>query len=311
MNPFGLSTPQSTNPSQQPTDTPDQARALSTPIRYCSLTLAHLPSHYLLPFTTLVETPPAGAGADASTLKVRLAPGRRSDYPSRQTLPQTSYIINRQDAIRHLSRKRHWTFLVLERQRAKVASLARRSAASQKLVQDLWSWGEGQVEGMGGWLERGVGVEVRRAVDSLRMGMMGVQDDDVSSPDEERVIGLKFFAAAVGSSEDVATNTPEEDNITTTYDLTTLLSPEALDSIKSYAAAQDVTADRVWRLKGPHALHIRLAIERLKSYKESNDIHKALPTVQNPVGSREARLQRLAERGARSCSEEEVEGKES
>lgn len=202
---------------------------------------------------------------------------------------------------------------MLERQRAKVASLARRSAGSQKLVQDLWVW-EGQVDGVGAYLEGRVGVEVRRAVDSSRMGMMRVEDDDASSPEEERVIGLKFSAAAaVGSSEDVtATNTPEETNNTTTYDLTTLLSPSTLDSIKSHAAAQGVTTEGVWKFKGPqHALPIRLTIEKLKSYKESNDIHKALPMVQNPVGSREARLQRLAERGARSWSEEEVEGKES
>jgi hypothetical protein len=142
-------------------------------------------------------------------------------------------------------------------------------------------------------------VEVRRAFERMGMGV----EDDASPEEQERVIGLKF-SAAVGS-EDVATNTPEEDN-TTTYDLTTLLSPSTLDSIKSHAAAQGV-AEGVWKFKGPHALPIRLAIEKLKSYKESNDIHKALPMVQNPVGSREARLQRLAERGARSWSEEERE----
>jgi hypothetical protein len=184
--------------------------------------------------------------------------------------------------------------------------LARRSAGSQKLVQDLWSWGEGQVEGMGGWLERGVGVAVRRAVDSSGIAA-GVERDAAASPEEqERVIGLKFSAAAVGSEEeDVATNTPEDNN-TTTYDLTTLLSPEALDSIKSHAAAQGVTTEGVWKFKGPqHAVPIRLAIERLKSYKESNDIHKALPTVQNPVGSREARLQRLAERSSEQEEQDE------
>lgn len=200
---------------------------------------------------------------------------------------------------------------MLERQRAKVASLARRSAGSQKLVQDLWSWGEGQVEGMGGWLERGVGVEVRRAFDSSRIAK-GVEHD-ASSPEEERVIELKFSAAVDSSEEDVATNTPEEDNnTTTTYDLTDLLSPSTLDIIKSHAAAQGVTIEGVRKFKGPqHALPIRLAIERLKSYKESNDIQKALPMVQNPVGTREARLERLAGRGARSWSEKDGEKEDS
>jgi hypothetical protein len=181
--------------------------------------------------------------------------------------------------VRHLSRKRHWTTLVLERQRNKVASLARRSFGSQKLVQDLWVW-ENQVDVMGALLERKVVAEAMRA-----LGKATSAERDAAP--EEQVPGLKFIAV---DSKDVATSSPGEAS-TTVYDLTTLLSPEALDNIAKHAA-QDVT-EGVWKLQGSRALQIRLAIERLKRYKETNEIQKALPMVQNPAGSREARLSKL------------------
>jgi hypothetical protein len=167
----------------------------------------------------------------------------------------------------------------LERQRNKVASLARRSFGSQKLVQDLWVW-ENQVDAMGGFLERKVVAEAMRA-----LGKATSAERDAAS--EEQAPGLKFIAV---DSEDVATSSPGE----TMYDLTTLLSSEALDNITKHAA-QDVT-EGVWRVQGSRALRIRLAIERLKRYKETNEIQKALPMVQNPAGSREARLSKLGSR---------------
>jgi hypothetical protein len=152
----------------------------------------------------------------------------------------------------------------------------------QKLVQDLWVW-ENQVDAMGAYLERKVVAEAMRALRTAK----GVERDAAS---EEQVPGLKFIAVG---SEGVATSSPGEAN-TTMYDLATLLSSEALDHIAKHAA-QDVT-EGVWKLQGSHALRIRLAIERLKRYKETNEIQKALPMVQNPAGSREARLSKLGSR---------------
>ena len=290
MNPYGLSTSPPTSISlSPPSNNHPQAQALATPVRYCSITLANLPSYFLLPFTTLIEKTPAPD--DASTqpyqVKVRFQPGRSSDHPSKETLAQTSYIINRQDAVRHLSRKRHWTFLVLERQKAKVASIARRSSNSQKLVQDLWVW-ENQVDAMGEYLERKVVEEVVRASRTAT---------DAEHDTSSEVLELRFLAVDSG---DVATTTSGEAD-TIAYDLTTLLPSEALDSIASHAV-RDVTAG-VWKVKGSRSLPIRLAIEKLKSYKESNEIKKALPMAQNPAGSREARLAKLGSRSGEGKEE--------
>jgi hypothetical protein len=106
------------------------------------------------------------------------------------------------------------------------------------------------------------------------------------------VVGLRLG----GGDEErvVATDSLPGEKNATMYDLTTLLSPKALAGIKSHVSAQDVKED-VWKVKDSHAAwRIRLAIDKLKSYKESNEIQKALPRVQNPTGSREARLQRLS-----------------
>ena len=105
---------------------------------------------------------------------------------------------------------------------------------------------------------------------------------------------MKFVAV---DSNDVVTSSPEEAN-TTLSDLATLLSSEALENITKHTA-RDVT-EGVWKMKDSHAWRVQLAIEKLKSYKESNEIQKQLPMVQNPAGSREARIQRLSKLGARS-----------
>jgi hypothetical protein len=194
--------------------------------------------------------------------------------------------------VRQLSRKRHWTFLVLERQKAKVGSIARRNPGSQKMVQDLWVW-EHQVDAVDAFLEKRVVAEAMRV-----SGMATSAEKDAS--DEKQELALRLVAV---DSEDVATNTlgeaktPAEAN-TTMYDLTTLISPETLGSVTNHAA-QDVT-EGVWKMRDSHAWRVQLAIEKLKSYKESNEIQKQLPMVQNPAGSREARIQRLSKLGARS-----------
>ena len=248
-----------------------------------------------------MENTPAPDASQAPQVKVRIQPGLSSDHPSQQTLAQTSYIINRQDAVRHLSRKRHWTFLVLERQKAKIASLARRSSSSPKLVHDLWVW-EGQVDGMAAYLEKKVVEEVMKRGSRRRAG--GVERDDVAF---SRVQGAELRLVGADSEDvGVANNSLPGEKNATTYDLATLLSPEALDSITSHVSAQDVK-EGVWKAKDSHTAtwRIRLAIDKLKSYKESNEIQKALPMVQNPTGAREARLQRLSSGlGARTEEEE-------
>ena len=188
--------------------------------------------------------------------------------------------------MRHLSRKRHWTFLVLERQKTKVASIARRSPGSQKLVQDIWVW-DNQVDAVAALLEKRLITEAARA-----SRMVTGARHDASLED----LGLRLKLVALHSGDTVTAFSGEAD--TTTHDLTTLLSSEALASITNHVA-QDMT-EGVWGVKGPHAWRVRLAVEKLQSYKSSNEIQKQLPMVQNPAGTREARQQRLSKLGARS-----------
>jgi hypothetical protein len=165
----------------------------------------------------------------------------------------------------------------------------------------LWVW-EGQVDGMAKYLEGKVVEEV------VKWGLRragGVERDDASFS-RGRVVGLRLG----GGDEErvVATDSLPGEKNATMYDLTTLLSPKALAGIKSHVSAQDVKDGVFWKAKDPHAAwRIRLAIDKLKSYKESNEIQKALPMVQNPTGSREARLQRSSELGRDRSEEEEEE----
>ena len=158
------------------------------------------------------------------------------------------------------------------------------------------------MDGMAAYLEKKVVEEVVKRGSKIAGG---VERDTASFP-REQVAELRFVG--VDLEADVATNPsrPGKTNTTTTtiYDLATLLSPEALESITSHVSAQDVK-EGVREVKDSHAAwRFRLALEKLKSYKESNEIQKALPMVQNPTGSREARLQRSSELG-RTRSEEE------
>lgn len=198
--------------------------------------------------------------------------------------------------VRHLSRKRHWTILITDRQKTKLASIAHRSPSAQKLVQDHWVWDE-QVDATAAMLER----EVVTAV----MAMLKPRGQEASfwSPSSA---GCHAFALKVNHSDagDIGTEAQVQTD-GQVYDLPTLLSPETLSALKA-ELAQDVT-DTICVAKSSAACQAQLALTRLKVYKESNEIAKELPQVQNPVGSREAKWKKRMELGARSEDEDESE----
>jgi len=74
------------------------------------------------------------------------------------------------------------------------------------------------------------------------------------------------------------------------YRLAALLSPESLDTLRR-ELAQDSTG-MVYIPKSPEACQAQLAIDRLKSFNDFNEIQKELPQIQNPPGTRAARLKR-------------------
>jgi hypothetical protein len=260
--------------------TTSPAQALATPIRFCSLTLTRLPSHFLIPFTTTIERLPATTANQSPKLKARPKPGFSTDYDE-ETLAQTSYVLNRQDIVHQLARKKNWTALVTERQKAKLATIARKSASSQKLVQDNWVW-ENQVDAMAKMLE-GKAVEAVRRLMRLRGG----ESRSASSSTPDHAFSLIFDREKAGATE---SGQPVEgsDHV---FDLTTLLSPATFSALKSELAQE--TTGTVHISKSSRACQAQLALERVKTYKDSNEIVKDLPQKQNPPGSREARLQRM------------------
>jgi hypothetical protein len=226
-------------------------------------------------------------------VKARLQSGRSANY-TEETLAQTSYVINRQDMVRHLSRKRHWTTLITERQKAKLASIAQRSASAQRLIQDHWVW-ENQVNATTGMLEGDVVGAVTRAVK-----VRGLEINAAMSPSADCAFALVLDHKGAG---DIGNEAQVEASVEV-YDLTTLLSPETLSALKT-----DIAQD------GRHTVNIpksqaactaQLALDRLKSYMESNEIVKELPQAQNPPGTRDARLQRERELGLRPSAEDEL-----
>jgi hypothetical protein len=225
-------------------------------------------------------------------VKARLQSGQSADYTG-ETLAQTSYVINRQDMVRHLSRKKHWTTLITERQKAKLASIAHRSASAQKLVQDHWVW-ENQVDATTAMLERDVVRAVTRAVK-----VRGLDIDSSMLSSADCAFALVFDHKDAGESGHEA----QVEARAEVYDLTTLLSPETLRALKT-DLARDGTPT-IYVSKSQAACNAQLALDRLKVYRESNEIVKELPQAQNPPGTREARLQRERELGFRLSEEDE------
>lgn len=253
--------------------------------------MARLPSHFLLPFATTVEKPPAVPGAQPPKLKAVIKPGRSNDY-AEHTLAQTSYVLNRQDMVRHLARKRHWTILITERQKGKLATMASRSPSAQKLVSEHWTW-EDQVDATAAMLEGKAVTAVKRAMKAYAQ-----KSSELAGA---HTLTLNFGRPGLdGSASEVQDG--GGDHI---YELPELLSPEGLTSVK--AAVEGESRDALRIAKGQEACRAQLALERLKAYKDSNDILKALPKVQNPPGSREAREERRAAQLRTRQEEEEAE----
>jgi hypothetical protein len=168
--------------------------------------------------------------------------------------------------------------------------MAHRSASSNGLIRDNWVW-EDQVAAATAMLEKEVVVAVKRAVKA--------QGQDKCSPASatgESVFALAFDGDG-GTGEQATTGCQA-------YMLTTLLSPESLDTLR-VELAQDSTG-MVYIPKSPEACQAQLAIDRLKSFSDFNQVQKELPQVQNPPGTRAARLKREeAEREASPSKEED------
>lgn len=268
MNPFGQSVPTRPFISQHERSNNTNtltAHALATPIRQCNLTFARLPSHYLLPFATVIEkSPPANKG-QPPRVKARPEPGLRSEH-SGVTLGQNSYVVNRQDMVRHLSRKRHWTPLATERHKVIVAQMAHRSPSAQKLVESLWVW-EDKVQAAAELLEG-------RVVKAL-MEAFEVVKTDGSLPtarEEWSAFALVFGDASQGENADRLSGS---DSDITTYDLSALLPAETLGKLQ---ADHDMPSTPIFVPKSTSAVHAQLALDKLKAHKEADEVTKPIST---------------------------------
>ena len=132
-------------------------------------------------------------------------------------------------------------------------------------------------------LERKVVIAVKRAVEA------GGQDTCSSPSATEQ----HAFAIVLGHNQagDAVMEAQAEVNCQA-YELTALLSTESLEDLRRELAQP--STNMVYISKTPEAYQAQLAIDRLKAYKEFNEVHKELPQVQNAPGTREARLRRRA-----------------
>lgn len=131
----------------------------------------------------------------------------------------------------------------------------------------------------------------------------GRKDGSSSLPTGDRAFALMFVQK---DATDVTGEAQVEVEAASghVFELPTLLSPETLSALRSELAQK--AADMIYIPKSSEACHVQLALSRLQAFKESNEIQKELPQVQNPVGTRAAR-QRLAELGGRSDEQDEAD----
>lgn len=227
------------------------------------MTLAHLPSHFLLPFTTVIERPPPTSEGQPSKIKAHIKPGLRSEHPE-ESLGQLSYVINRQDVVRHLSRRKNWTNLVTDRQRGKGASIAHRSPNAQRLLQDYWVWDDKAVEAAAVLLENRVKAALEDAIEAMKADGLSTM-----AREEQPAFVLALAASRPGDETGEVRSKPE----VPFYDLPDLLSAEILDGLKEDYSLSDT----VYVPKSPKALRAQLALEKLKAHKESSGSMKQLP----------------------------------
>ena len=127
--------------------------------------------------------------------------------------------MNRQDLVRHLSRKKHWVNLISERQKEKFASIAHRSPSASGLVKDHWIW-EDQVDAAIAMLEKEVVDAIRSAVKTR-----GKDKCSSSSAKGESAFALAFDGDDAGDGGIGA----QVETGCEAYRLATLLSPDSLD----------------------------------------------------------------------------------
>lgn len=154
--------------------------------------------------------------------------------------------------------------------------MAHRSASSNGLIRDNWVW-EDQVGAATALLEKEAVDAIKRAVE-----VRGQEKYSSSLATGESAFALAFDGDG-GTGEQATTGCQN-------YRLTRLLSPSSLEILRR-ELAQDSTG-MVYIPKSPEACQAQLAIDRLKSFNNFNEVKKELPQVQNPPGTRAARLKR-------------------
>lgn len=183
-----------------------------------------------------------------------------------ECLPGPSYVLNRKDVVRHLSRKSTWVSLISERLRIAIGKRAGRKPNGRFMVQELYDW-EDQVEAVEIYLERRVKAALLEAF-KVKVG----EEESPANRSQQPAFALRYAAPADG----VAEPGPELDSSIMAYDLPSLLSPETLEALDG---------GLVHVAKSPAARRAQLALEKLKAYKESDSpikIKKGAPGGTGP-----------------------------
>lgn len=248
------------------------AQALATPVRLCQMTLAHLPTHFLMPFASTVERPTE----PSERVKIRLEPGTRASHrdKSQEVLTSTSYLLNRYDAVRHLQRQHHWHHLVTDRQRADVGRMARKgNTYGPKFLREHYVW-EDAVEPAREVLEQ----DVVKAIQALDAETMQCESAAAASSDST--------ACVLDLNDERATGTEEMPG----YQFASLLSAGNLEAVRE-AVIPHTQAGIIRVLAGPAATRLLVALDKLQAFKDAVSIMKRMPMVQNPPGTRQKTLE--------------------
>ena len=252
------------------------AQALASPVRLCQLTLAQLPTHFLMPFASTVER--------SDRVKIRLEPGSRVLHRRRdkETLSSTSYMLNRYDAVRHLQRQHHWHDLVTDRQRASVGRMARKgNTYGPKFLREHYVW-EDAVEPAREVLEQ----DVMRAIQALDAEALRSGSEAPTSIDNTACV-LDLTAPEVGVEAPASSLDPAK---APKYTLGVLLSDTNLDAMREHLTPS--TGNGLARvLASPAATQVLLALDKLQVFTSATSIMKRMPMVQNPPGTRQKMLE--------------------
>lgn len=209
-------------------------QALATPVRQCAVTNARLPSHFLLPFVSHIEQPPAedktsSEKAESRQVTARISPDLDLNGLRELRSPARTYALAQQHIIKHIGSKRRWLALVSERMKKWFALRLGKQWHNFK-VQSEWEWDNKTDENVLEKLREDV---VDKVMVAWKRGQLQVvnEEHDVNA-ETQRSFGCYLRLDDPESGNTSGARSGANHGIPV-HDLGNLLSPEHLHSIRN------------------------------------------------------------------------------